>query len=103
MIEDKGWSKDEDRYYEMFINDQKIVTQIRKLDIFYQQIPAKMIVIRNINLIVEYEKIKNENKYQELMTATMSHEMLTPLNSIINLSVYVEEKLRKRFNLDAEM
>ena len=62
-----------------------------------------MIVIRNINLIVEYEKIKNENKYQELMTATMSHEMLTPLNSIINLSVYVEEKLRKRFNLDAEM
>lgn len=49
-----------------------------------------MLVIRNITFIIEYEKIKNENMYQELMTATISHEMLTPLNSIINLSVFVE-------------
>lgn len=56
----------------------------------YQEKPAKMLVIRNITFIIEYEKVKNENRYQELLTATMSHEMLTPLNSIINLSLYVE-------------
>jgi signal transduction histidine kinase len=53
-----------------------------------------MIVIRNISVIVEFEQVKSENKYQELLTATMSHEMLTPLNSIINLAVYLEEKIK---------
>ena len=56
-----------------------------------------MIVIRNISVIIEFEKVKNENKYQELLTATMSHEMLTPLNSIINLSVHIEQKMLNRF------
>jgi len=55
-----------------------------------------MLVIRDISMIIEFEKEKNENKYQELLTATMSHEMLTPLNSIINLSVYIEQKLASR-------
>ena len=55
--------------------------------------PAIMIVIRNISVIIEFEKVKNENKYQELLTATMSHEMLTPLNSIINLAIHIEQKL----------
>lgn len=55
-----------------------------------------MIVIRNISVIIEFEKVKYENKYQELLTATMSHEMLTPLNSIINLSIYIEQKLMQR-------
>ena len=53
-----------------------------------------MIVIRNISVIVEFEQVKSENKYQELLTATMSHEMLTPLNSIINLAVYLEGKIK---------
>ena len=56
-----------------------------------------MIVIRNISVIIEFEKVKNENTYQELLTATMSHEMLTPLNSIINLAIYIEQKLFQRF------
>jgi signal transduction histidine kinase len=60
----------------------------------YSNRPAIMIVIRNISVIVEFEQVKSENKYQELLTATMSHEMLTPLNSIINLAVYLEEKIK---------
>jgi signal transduction histidine kinase len=63
----------------------------------YNLQPAIMIVIRNISVIIEFEKVKNENKYQELLTATMSHEMLTPLNSIINLAIYIEQKLFQRF------
>ena len=66
------------------------------MSVEYLQQTAKMIVIRDISLIIEFEKEKNENKYQELLTATMSHEMLTPLNSIINLSIYLEQKLSSR-------
>ncbi len=61
-----------------------------------------MIVIRDISLIIEFEKEKNENKYQELLTATMSHEMLTPLNSIINLSMYLEQRLCSRQQRDEQ-
>ena len=61
-----------------------------------------MIVIRNISLIVEFEQVKSENKYQELLTATMSHEMLTPLNSIINLSIYLEDRIRESFDSKKE-
>ncbi len=33
----------------------------------------------------------------------MSHEMLTPLNSIINLSVFIDQKLKRRFDMDEEL
>ena len=42
-------------------------------------------LIRNISHIINYEKSKNVGKYQELLTGTVSHEMLTPLNAIINI------------------
>jgi signal transduction histidine kinase len=54
-----------------------------------------MLLIRNITHIIKYEKQKNEGKYQELLTGTMSHEMLTPLNTIINLSNIVDLKLHR--------
>ena len=41
------------------------------------------------------ERIRNYNKYLELLTNTVSHEMLTPLNSIINLSRMINEKIEK--------
>ena len=33
----------------------------------------------------------------------MSHEMLTPLNSIITLSIFVEQKINKRFQKEMEL
>ncbi len=33
-----------------------------------------------------------------MMTATVSHEMMTPLNSILNLSHYVQSKLKALLN-----
>jgi signal transduction histidine kinase len=119
MIDDPEWCIDEERYYilEMDLGEDegspnynkdegegppRVFTQIRKLDIHFQEQPAKMLVIRNITFIIEYEKIKNANKYQELLTATTSHEMLTPLNSIINLSMFIEAKLTNRFKLELQ-
>lgn len=61
-----------------------------------------MLLIRNITHIINYEKHKNENKYQELLTGTMSHEMLTPLNTIINLSGIIELKMKKAVDATSE-
>lgn len=44
-----------------------------------------MIVIKNISSVVNYEQIKIENHFYELLTATVSHEMRTPLNAVITL------------------
>jgi signal transduction histidine kinase len=63
---------------------------------------ATMLLIRNITHIINYEKHKNEGKYQELLTGTMSHEMLTPLNIIINLSNIVDLKLSKAGEISRE-
>lgn len=59
----------------------------------YHEEEATLILIRNITHIINYEKAKNVGKYQELLTGTMSHEMLTPLNTIINLSQFIEIKI----------
>lgn len=47
-------------------------------------------IIRDITDIITKERIQNEHKYLELMTGTVSHEMFTPLNSIINVSKHVD-------------
>eukprot|EP00347_Sterkiella_histriomuscorum_P020341 403338179 len=107
---DKEWSKEGDHFYELnvqqeqhvqqFEEEERIFTHIQKLDIFFKQKPAQMVIIRNISHIIHYEKAKNENKYQELLTQTMSHEMLTPLNSIIIMSTLVEQKIQAKFLLE---
>ena len=42
-------------------------------------------MIRSLTSIVNYEKIKMENHFYEMLTATVSHDMRTPLNAIIGL------------------
>jgi signal transduction histidine kinase len=55
-----------------------------------------MILIRNISHVINYEKAKTRNYYQEMLTATVSHEMMTPLNAIINMTTILENKLLKK-------
>ena len=42
-------------------------------------------MIRNVSSIVKCEKLKLENHFYEMLTATVSHDMRTPLNAIIGL------------------
>lgn len=45
-----------------------------------------MLKISNIEKIVQGEHNKAKIAYQQALTATVSHEQMTPLNSILNLS-----------------
>ena len=55
-----------------------------------------MIIIKNISSIINYEKNKNDQVYKEALLGTVSHEMMTPLNSITNLSSLIKIKSEQR-------
>lgn len=44
-----------------------------------------MIMIKCITPMMKYEKLKLENHFYEMLTATVSHDMRTPLNSMLGL------------------
>jgi len=44
-----------------------------------------MIIIKNLTELVKYQNVEMESRLYELFTATVSHEMRTPLNSILSL------------------
>ena len=57
----------------------------KKNQIWFQNSLMKMVMIKSISQIVRYEKLKLENHFYEMLTATVSHEMRTPLNAMIGL------------------
>lgn len=69
--------------------------EINKTKMTFLARKSHIIIIRNITSILSNERTKNRKKYLELLTATVSHEMMTPLNSIINLSNVLKKMFRK--------
>ena len=66
-------------------SDNHEIINFKTNHIHYQNTLAKIILVKSLTEITKYEKIKVENKFYEMLTATVSHEMRTPLNSIITL------------------
>jgi signal transduction histidine kinase len=63
-----------------------VVVEIKFQKIQFQQKENLLIKIGNIDKIVQGEHDKAKVAYQQALTATVSHEQMTPLNSILNLS-----------------
>jgi two-component system, sensor histidine kinase len=61
-----------------------------------------MIIAKSITHFVKYEQLKLQNHFLEMLTATISHDMRTPLNAILgmgkNLERYLHHELGKRFH-----
>eukprot|EP00347_Sterkiella_histriomuscorum_P012253 403369304 len=61
----------------------------------------KMILTKNITTMINYENIKVENFFYEMLTATVSHDMRTPLNAIQgllkNLELFIIDPRGKKF------
>ena len=58
--------------------------QITKLQ--FQGVESRLILIRNVNYVLEQQQLKTRAEYDRRLTDTLSHELLTPLNCIINMS-----------------
>ena len=56
---------------------------------------------RSITHIIKYEQLKLQNHFLEMLTATISHDMRTPLNAILgigkNLEPHVTHEAGKRY------
>ena len=49
-----------------------------------------MIMARSITHIIKYEQLKLQNYFLEMLTATISHDMRTPLNAILGIGKNLE-------------
>lgn len=58
--------------------------------ITYRNKQVKMIVFKKITPLVRLKKMKLEKRFLEMLTATVSHDMRTPLNAITGLSTNLQ-------------
>eukprot|EP00347_Sterkiella_histriomuscorum_P003626 403363564 len=72
--------------------DDNLSVEVSKIAIQFDKEEQVLIIIKNISSIINYEKQKKDQKYQELLLGAVSHEMLTPLNSIIGLSGVIRKQ-----------
>lgn len=65
-------------------SENDLVT-IKENKILYQSDSLRMIMVKSLAPMFKYEKLKMENHFYEMLTATFSHDMRTPLNAMIGL------------------
>lgn len=54
----------------------------------------KLILFHRITAFVMYEKLQMENTFNEMITATVSHDMRTPINAITGLTGNLEHYIK---------
>ncbi len=51
-------------------------------------------MIRAITHIIKYQQLKLQNHFLEMLTATISHDMRTPLNAILGIGRNLEKHIK---------
>lgn len=69
------------------------IFKIQHMEVIYDLEPNKMIILRDITDLVQKEYNRSIQKLTEIMVASTSHDMRTPLNSIINMHLMIEKKV----------
>ena len=90
-------SKQENKQIDFSANKQQDLQQfvftIIKKKIKYDNEDAYIIYFKDVTFGVLYEQIKAQKSFQEIINATISHEMRNPLNSIIsNCSLLLQDQ-----------
>jgi len=53
-----------------------------------------VLVFKNVSEVISNQTMRVHSYYQEAMLATISHEQMNPLHSIINFTEYMKKKTR---------
>jgi signal transduction histidine kinase len=84
--------------FKFFINpareDNIQIVSIRQEDINFRGEPKKIILISDVTEVVNFRETESVHTFFELLTATVSHEMLTPLNSVLSLLALLLDKVK---------
>ena len=72
----------------------KIDFEVTIKEIKYELEPAYILIFQDISNVIKNQSSKMQKLYQEAMTATISHEQMNPLNSIIYFSEFLKERFK---------
>lgn len=61
------------------------VFEFRSKDVVFDEQTCKMVILRDVSEVIKREYAKSIEKLSDIMVASTSHDMKTPLNSIINM------------------
>eukprot|EP00347_Sterkiella_histriomuscorum_P014290 403361440 len=61
------------------------IVNIKQQNMHFQKKDLQLILFHRITGFVKYEKLQMENNFYEMITATVSHDMRTPINAITGL------------------
>jgi len=64
------------------ISQEFIYVQVTHQNIFYNNRECKILNIRDVTALKKLAKAEDENKVMQLLTASVSHELITPLKCI---------------------
>ena len=69
------------------------IFEIQHFDVVFDLEPNQMIIMRDISDLVEKEYNRSVIKLTEIMLASTSHDMKTPLNTIINVLLILSQQI----------
>ena len=64
------------------------------MEVIFDLKPNKMIILRDVTEITQKEYTRSITKLTEIMVASTSHDMRTPLNTIINMHRILEIRVK---------
>jgi signal transduction histidine kinase len=70
------------------------IYEIQQMDVVFEMEPNRMIILRDITELTQKEYNRSIAKLIEIMVASTSHDMRTPLNTIINMHDMIESKIK---------
>jgi len=66
--------------------------EVKELDLSEEK--RQLLVISDITFILHSEKSKVQHNFQQQLTASLSHEQMTPLNAILNITDILQNSLK---------
>ena len=68
------------------------VWEFKQKEVIFDMNPCRMVIMKDISELVQREYNRSIQKLTEIMVASASHDMRTPLNTIINMHQLIELK-----------
>ena len=67
--------------------------EFKQKEVIFDQNNCTLIIIRDVTDLIQGEYLKSVEKLSEIMIASTSHDMRTPLNTIINMLKLIKDNL----------